>query len=78
MFPRDVDEVAAVVRTARRVLPVGGIREKAVAALRYGISTVVIPAGNEADLSLLPTEVRDRLTFRPVDDDLTLPVWRRG
>jgi ATP-dependent Lon protease len=50
-----------------RVLPVGGIREKAVAALRYGISTVVIPAGNEADLTLLPAEVRERLTFRPVE-----------
>jgi ATP-dependent Lon protease len=50
-----------------RVLPVGGIREKAVAALRSGISTVVIPAGNEADLTLLPTEVRDRLTFRAVE-----------
>jgi ATP-dependent Lon protease len=50
-----------------RVLPVGGIREKAVAALRHGVTTVVIPAGNEADLELLPTEVRDRLTFRPVE-----------
>ncbi len=50
-----------------RVLPVGGIREKAVAALRNGIRHVIIPAGNEVELELLPVEVRERITFHPVE-----------
>jgi ATP-dependent Lon protease len=50
-----------------RVLPVGGIKEKAVAAVREGIRTVVIPAGNEPELQLLPEEIRGRLEFRPVE-----------
>ena len=48
------------------VLPVGGIREKALAASRHGIKTFVLPARNEADLAELPKEVRDRLRFVPV------------
>jgi ATP-dependent Lon protease len=47
-----------------RVLPVGGIREKAVAALRMGIDTVILPAGNHNELELLPEEVREGLTLR--------------
>jgi len=50
-----------------RVLPVGGIREKAVAALRMGMETVVIPAANVGELELLPAEVADRLEFCLVD-----------
>lgn len=49
-----------------RVLPVGGIREKAVAALRSGIRTVILPAGNAPELELLPAEVRERVRFLPV------------
>jgi ATP-dependent Lon protease len=48
------------------VLPVGGIREKALAASRNGIKTFVLPARNEADLSELPPEVQDGLRFVPV------------
>jgi ATP-dependent Lon protease len=60
------------------VLPVGGIREKALAARRQGIRTFVLPAQNEADLEDLPEEVRRDLTFVPVqtlDDvlDVALP-----
>ena len=47
------------------VLPVGGIREKALAARRYGIKTFVLPAMNEQDLSDLPAEVRNDMTFVP-------------
>ncbi|MEO8521285.1 MAG: endopeptidase La [Acidobacteriota bacterium] len=47
------------------VLPVGGIREKALAARRYGIRTFVLPAMNEPDLAELPQEVRDEMTFIP-------------
>ncbi len=48
------------------VLPVGGIREKALAARRHGIKTFVLPAQNEADLAELPPEVRDGMQFVPV------------
>jgi ATP-dependent Lon protease len=44
-----------------RVLPVGGIREKAVAALRHGVSTLLLPEGNGGELELLPEEVRSEL-----------------
>jgi ATP-dependent Lon protease len=50
-----------------RVLRVGGVREKAVAALRVGLDTVVLPAGNSSELELLPPEVKDRLAFCLVD-----------
>ncbi len=49
-----------------RVLGVGGIKEKAVAALRDGIRTVLLPATNETELELLPDEVRDGLELRCV------------
>ena len=48
------------------VLPVGGIREKALAARRQGIHTVILPQLNEQDLSELPREVRDEMEFVPV------------
>jgi ATP-dependent Lon protease len=48
------------------VLPVGGIREKALAARRYGIKTMVLPKLNEPDLAELPDEVRRDMTFVPV------------
>jgi ATP-dependent Lon protease len=47
------------------VLPVGGIREKALAARRYGIKTFVLPAMNEPDLAELPDEVRREMKFVP-------------
>jgi ATP-dependent Lon protease len=47
------------------VLPVGGIREKALAAKRYGIKEFVLPAENEPDLAELPDEVRRAMKFVP-------------
>jgi ATP-dependent Lon protease len=47
------------------VLPVGGIREKALAARRHGIKTFILPSRNEADLAELPPEVKDGMTFVP-------------
>jgi len=47
------------------VLPVGGIREKALAARRQGIRTVILPAMNEPDLAELPDEIRRDMTFVP-------------
>jgi len=49
-----------------RVLSVGGIREKVVAALRHGIQTVLIPDGNAPELETLPDEVRGALQLIPV------------
>ena len=50
-----------------RVLPIGGLKEKAVAALRATRTTVIIPAMNARELEELPQDVRDGLTFRPVE-----------
>jgi ATP-dependent Lon protease len=50
-----------------RVLPVGGIREKVVAAHRAGIKTFVLPRQNMKDLDEVPEDARRELTFVPVD-----------
>ena len=47
------------------VLPVGGIREKALAARRYGIKTFILPEMNVQDLDELPPDVRREMTFVP-------------
>jgi ATP-dependent Lon protease len=49
-----------------RVLPVGGVRDKALAALRSGITTIIIPESNLADLREIPKELKKRITFVPV------------
>ena len=49
-----------------RVLPIGGLKEKSVAAHRAGISHVIIPHGNLRDMEEIPAEVRDAITFHPV------------
>ena len=49
------------------VLPVGGIREKSLAARRSGIKTVILPALNEPDLAELAEEIRRDMTFVPVE-----------
>ena len=48
------------------VLPIGGIREKSLAARRQGIKTIILPELNEPDLAELPKEVREEMTFIPV------------
>ncbi|HEX3172572.1 MAG TPA: endopeptidase La, partial [Burkholderiales bacterium] len=45
------------------VLPIGGVKEKVLAALRAGITTVLLPARNKRDLEDVPAEARDRLKF---------------
>ncbi len=49
-----------------RVLPIGGLKEKLLAALRTGLKTVVIPAENEKDLAEIPDNVKSGLEIRPV------------
>ncbi len=47
-----------------RVLPIGGLKEKVLAAHRIGIKTIVLPEENEPDIVDIPAEVRKRLTFK--------------
>ena len=49
-----------------RVLPVGGIKEKVIAAHRSGIKTVLLPERNMKDLDDVPDEVKNELTFKPM------------
>jgi ATP-dependent Lon protease len=49
-----------------RVLPIGGLKEKVLAAHRIGIRTVLLPEDNEADLADIPVDIRKRLTFKLV------------
>ncbi len=51
-----------------KVLPVGGIKEKVLAAHRAGIRTLILPARNERDVEDVPEELRRQLTFLFVDD----------
>jgi ATP-dependent Lon protease len=50
-----------------QVLPVGGIKEKILAAHRAGLKTIILPRRNEKDLEDVPQEVRDQMEFVPVD-----------
>lgn len=49
-------------------MPVGGIKEKIIAAHRAGVKRVIIPEENEQDLKDVPDEVREALTFYPVNN----------
>ena len=51
-----------------KVLPIGGLKEKSMAAYRAGIRTVIIPGENERDIEEIPSEVRDEISFIPVTD----------
>jgi len=51
-----------------RVLPIGGLKEKLLAALRAGITTVFIPKDNEKDLAEIPDNVKNNLKLIPVSD----------
>lgn len=51
-----------------RVLPIGGLKEKLLSALRGGIKTVIIPAENEKDLAEIPDNVKQGLKIIPVSD----------
>jgi ATP-dependent Lon protease len=51
-----------------RVLPIGGLKQKLLAAHRAGITTVLIPARNEPDLEDVPEKVREALDIHPVSD----------
>src|SRR5436190_738609 len=50
-----------------KVLPIGGVKEKLLAAHRFGLKTIIISKENEKDLADIPEEVRDDLTIHTVD-----------
>ena len=66
------------------VLPIGGLKEKSLAAARAGITTVIIPKLNEKDLPEIPAEVKRKITFKPVETvdqvlEIALgPITRNG
>jgi ATP-dependent Lon protease len=62
---KDVAMTGEITLTGK-VLPIGGLKEKALAAMRHGIKTIVIPEKNKKDLEDIPEEFRNRLTFVPV------------
>jgi ATP-dependent Lon protease len=59
-----------------RILPIGGLKEKLLAALRGGIKTVLIPKENEKDLAEIPDNVKKALEIVPVT--MVDEVWRRA
>ncbi len=63
-----------------QVLPIGGLKEKALAAQRNGIRTVIAPALNEQDIDEIPAHLRNAIQFRfvaTVDEVLELALARR-
>ena len=64
-----------------RVLPIGGLKEKTMAALRHGVRTVIIPQDNERDLEEIDQTVRRQLNFvsaATVDTVLDVALNRPG
>jgi ATP-dependent Lon protease len=59
---KDVAMTGEVTLTGR-VLPIGGLKEKALAAYAHGIKTVIVPLGNKKDLLEIPEEIRNKLKF---------------
>ncbi len=51
-----------------RVLPIGGLKEKSMAAYRAGIKTVIMPIDNKADIDDVPAEIREKIKYIPVSD----------
>lgn len=65
-----------------KVLPVGGIKEKALAAMRAGIETIIIPWKNQKDVLEIPEQYRKKLNFIPVKNiqevlEIALVDWNR-
>jgi ATP-dependent Lon protease len=63
------------------VLPIGGVKEKTLAALRAGITTVMLPRRNEKDLEEIPAEAREKLQFvwlDRVEDALAFALAKEG
>ena len=76
---RDVAMTGEITLTGR-VLPIGGLKEKALAAMRHGIKNIIIPEKNKKDLEDIPEEYRNKLNFIPVknfDEVLAVALTRK-
>jgi ATP-dependent Lon protease len=65
---RDTVGMTGEVTLQGRVLPIGGVKQKVLAAHRAGLTEVIVPERNEADLDDVPEEVRDTMTFHVLGD----------
>ena len=77
---RDVSMTGELTLTGR-VLPIGGVKEKVLGAVRAGIKEIILPIDNEADLDDLSQEVRDQMTFHlaeTLDDVVAVALGKRG
>jgi ATP-dependent Lon protease len=77
---KDVAMTGEITLTGK-VLPIGGLKEKALAAMRMNIKTIIIPWKNRKDLEEIPEEYRAKLTFIPVKTfdevlDVALVGWK--
>src|SRR5205085_3324165 len=62
-----------------KILPVGGVKDKILAAARAGILKVILPAENERDLDEIPADVREKMEFHLVETmDDVIPVALDG
>lgn len=76
---RDVSMTGELTLTGR-VLPIGGVKEKVLGAVRAGIKEIIVPIDNEADLEDIPQDVRDQVTFHLAEtlDDVIAVALRNG
>jgi ATP-dependent Lon protease len=76
---KDVAMTGEITLTGR-VLPIGGLKEKALAALRHGVKDVIIPDQNVKDLADIPEEFRKKLNFIPVKhlEDVLEAAFEKG
>jgi ATP-dependent Lon protease len=51
-----------------KVLPIGGVKEKTMAASREGVKTLIFPKANEKDINKLPAYIKDGINFHFVED----------
>ena len=65
---RSVVGMTGEVTLQGRVLPIGGVKQKVLAAHRAGLKEVILPLRNEGDLDDVPEQVREELAFHPVED----------
>ena len=68
---RKVDETLGMtgeVTLQGRVLPIGGVKQKVLAAHRAGLTQVVLPGRNAVDIDEIPDQVRDEMTFHVIDN----------
>jgi ATP-dependent Lon protease len=64
-----------------RVLPIGGLKEKSLGAIRAKIKTIIVPERNKKDLEEIPENIKDRLRFvfaRTMDDVLHHALYKRN